>query len=528
MQRRIYIKLLFTFVFMIAHITVTSQRVGYQWIRAIGNSPSIVSIIDKENNFIVATGDGDIMKLDIEGNLIWLISDTLFDARGIAVDNESNIYLTGTNAEYINQSQNTYTLNSFIYIAKYNKSGERIWVSKSITQTTEYALMGSLRSFSLSIACDLENSLYITGGFEGFISFDSLQLTDNNGGAIFISKYNTDGEAQWLKIAAGTNSNDQLTYGSGNEIICDQNEFIYVTGHFRGPFNFGGMNFPCQGTGDIFLTKIDSSGNFLNTMAIGGSEHDEGLKLIAEDNNIIVLAKFGGTISINGFQYEGILSNNNGIIINLVNDSIVWASQVGASNSAYNRDVDICFDGIQNVIYIGRESYSPYNTKIIRINDIGEIEWSYLMASSEEEYMPLGSSIVCDTLGGIYLAGWFKNNAYFGDSLLVFNDSKLHSFAGKIDTTKVYSGIYSNYKNNPSLIKVFPTITNGDLNIISNSINITGSVLYLFNESGQLAKQISINSNQFNINVRELSTGIYFGRIIGDNISQNFKIIKCK
>lgn len=513
------IKFLIVFGLCFIQLNLFAQRIGYEWIKSIDSSSQVISIFDNENKLIVAA-DENIKKFDISGNILWSIDDTLFNASGIAIDNENNIYITGTNTKYISQGQNSYLAISYIYIAKYNSLGNRIWKSTTNTQTSE----NSYGNFSTSIACDLNNAIYITGSYTDSISFDSFQLTDNNASAIFIAKYDTNGVAQWARKIFGTNTNDGLTYGQGNEIVIDQNGFIYLTGSYRGPFNFGGTLFSCNLIGDIFLSKLDSNGFFLDTKVIGSNEHDEGTRLIVDsNNNLILLAKFGDVISINDIQYQAIDNYNNAIILKIANDSIVMATQIGYSNGGAIIS-DICVDKNQNIIYVGSIGNWPTLFPMIyKINNTGQIDWSYAIAESTTENFATISSIVSDTTNSFFIAGSFNQTAYFGSELLE-TDNLFQTYLGKIDTNQIFPTI--NFSDNSSSIIIFPNPTQGNFTILSFEKNLENSVLYLYNTAGQIIKQFSLTTNQSQLQIDELSSGMYFAVLVGENFREKFKIVK--
>ncbi len=498
------------------------QRIGYDWKKIVTDSSYLLSIVDKENNIVVA-GKGFIEKLDIEGNLIWLVNDTLIYNTSIAIDNESNIYTTGKNTKFINPTQYYHPATSYIYIAKYNKSGDKEWVKSTNIQTTNYK-----SNFSTSIACDLNNSLYITGSYSDSISFDTILLTDNNSSAIFIAKYDTSGTALWAKKIFGINSNDALTFGQGNEIVIDKNNFIYLTGTFRSGFNFGGNIIPAIGEG-IFLTKFDGNGTFIKTITLGEnniSNSCEGDRMIIDkNNNLILLAKFGGVIFVNGNQYQAINNSDNAIVIKFTNDSIVFATQIGRSNGG-DINSDICLDKNQNIIYVGTIAVGQTAYPLIyKIDTLGGIDWSYMVARSNDNLFIHTSSLISDTSGGIYLAGSFFDKAMFGDSFLGTKNGYSQAFIGKIDTTKHYPNINFSDTNSSSIL-LFPTLTNGVITLMSFTQNLENSNLNLYNVTGQIVKKFNLTSNKSEINVSELSSGLYIIEIKGENFSQKFKIIK--
>ena len=183
---------------MITISNLSAQRIGYDWIRTFNNSSELVSIIDKTDN-IVISGNNFLAKLDLEGNQIWLIHDTLPNTAAISIDNENNIYLTGTNTQYTPINQYDYVATSYIYIYKYNGLGNKIWTAKSGTQTTD---QGGY-NFVTSITLDSSNSIYISGSYTDSISFDNYQLSDNNSSAIFIAKYDSSGKVKWAEKILG-------------------------------------------------------------------------------------------------------------------------------------------------------------------------------------------------------------------------------------------------------------------------------------------------------------------------------------
>lgn len=507
----------------ISPIISFSQRIDYEWIKTISSSYNILSVLDKENNLIVVT-NGTIEKFDIKGNSKWKINDTLVNVNSIAIDNENNFYITGKNSKTHVISQTNVQETFYLYIAKYNKSGDKIWTSTSNIQTTT---AGSPTN-SNSIISDSYGDLYITGTFQNSISFGSFQLSDNNNNysAIFIAKYDSAGNEKWVKKMFGTNSNDLLTNGQGNDIVINRNNNIYVTGSYRGSFDFGGTVYSCNTFRDIFVTKLDTTGNFLKTMTFGGYENDEGCRMVIDSNNsLFLLAKFGDVISLNGKNYYAIDNYNNAIIIKLTDDIIEFATQIGYSNGG---DIisDISLDKNQDIIYVGSIGNWPTLYPVIyKINSSGIEEWHYMIAESQEENFCSIHSLVSDTSGDLYITGSFNFKAYFGDSVLGSENKLWQNFIGKVDTSKHFPRIIFP-KDSTISIMVFPTLTNGHLTISSFKYNLENIPLFIFNANGQVVKSFILNANESEIIFDELTCGIYFLQIIGTNFTEQFKIIK--
>jgi hypothetical protein len=123
-----------------------------------------------------------------------------------------------------------------------------------------------------SIAVDAAGNVYTTGYFEGTADFDPsagvFNLTSAGSVDIFVSKLDASGNFVWAKAMGGT-SIDQAT-----SIAVDASNNVYTTGYFYNTADFdpsaGVANLTSAGSGDIFVSKLDASGNFVWAKAMGG------------------------------------------------------------------------------------------------------------------------------------------------------------------------------------------------------------------------------------------------------------------
>lgn len=98
----------------------------------------------------------------------------------------------------------------------------------------------------------------------------------------------------WAKAMGGAGNDGayaMVTDGSGN---------VYTTGRFSGTADFnpgtGVFNLTSAGNTDIFLSKLDASGNFVWAMSMGGSGNDGGIGIALDPlNNILITGYFEGT-----------------------------------------------------------------------------------------------------------------------------------------------------------------------------------------------------------------------------------------
>src|SRR5258706_11830610 len=209
-------------------------------------------------------GDIFITKFDSSGNLVWAKSmgGTADDAGGaIAVDTSGNIYTTGYFAGTADFDPGAGTANfssagiGDIFITKFDSSGNLVW-AKSMGGTADDA--------SNAIAVDASGNIYTTGYFEGTADFDPsagiFNLTNVGGDDIFVSKLDSNGNFVWAKSMGGTSAE------AGRGIGLDTNGNVYTTGFFQVISDFdpgvGTFNLTPAGALDIFISKLDSNGNF--------------------------------------------------------------------------------------------------------------------------------------------------------------------------------------------------------------------------------------------------------------------------
>ncbi|MFH0865376.1 MAG: SBBP repeat-containing protein [Bacteroidota bacterium] len=130
------------------------------------------------------------------------------------------------------------------------------------------------RGYSLTL--DASGNVYTTGFF-GTADFDPGADTFNLtsvGGDIFISKIDSSGNFVWAEQMGGSD------FDYGTSIAVDASGNVYTTGLFRGAADFdpGADTFKLTSAGveDIFISKLNSSGNFIWAKQIDGTNLNYG------------------------------------------------------------------------------------------------------------------------------------------------------------------------------------------------------------------------------------------------------------
>ncbi len=131
---------------------------------------------------------------------------------------------------------------------------------------------GMLADEGNSVILDASGNIYVTGFFEGTADLDPkvgiFNLPSAGGKDIFVSKLDATGNFLWAKNMGGTS--DDLA----NSVAVDTSGNVYTIGAFEGTAYFdpgaGIYNLISSGITDIFISKLNASGTFMNAKSMEG------------------------------------------------------------------------------------------------------------------------------------------------------------------------------------------------------------------------------------------------------------------
>jgi len=199
---------------------------------------------------ITSLGNVDVFiaKLDRNGTWLWAKSGgSVSIERGydVAVDRSGNAYIAGVFLVSITFGATTLTSQGSwdVYVVKLNSNGDWQWVVSCGSSSTEGAW---------GIAVDTSGNPYISGVFDGPVTFGESIITSQGGRDIFVAKLDSDGNWLWAVSAGGAD------WDEGYALIVDSNGYVYVTGYFDGSAQFGETTLTTQGDFDIFIAKLSN------------------------------------------------------------------------------------------------------------------------------------------------------------------------------------------------------------------------------------------------------------------------------
>jgi len=311
-----------------------------------------------------------VAKIDHNGNWLWAkqAGGTGLDfGYSIAVDTNDNSYVTGIFSESATFGTTTLTSSGYydIFVAKLDSNGNWLWAKQA---------WGTGENVDFSIVVDANGNSYITGCFSGNSTFGTTTLTSSGYYDIFVAKMDSNGNWLWA-IQAGGTDND---FGYG--IAVDANGNSYATGSFSESVTFGTTTLTSSGYEDIFVAKLDSSGNWLWAKQAGGTDYDDGNGIAVDDN---------GNSYVTGY-YEG-SATFGATTLTSIGSWDIFVAKLGEVNSISLPDI-ISFNGIRSIYpnpfnpltTIDYEISMPADVKIEVYNNRGQLVRSFILGYKEQ------------------------------------------------------------------------------------------------------------------------------------------------
>lgn len=499
---------------------------------------------------LTSFGDGDIfiLKMNSFGDFLWAKqfggNDYAIGLR-ISLDNLGNIYLAGIfeNTIDVDPSANIYNLSAVgindAFVAKMDSSGNFIWAKQ----------FGGVGSEIIASTLDIDNSgnIYTIGYFSNTVDFDpgvgTYNLTSFGEGDIFISKLDSSGSLVWVKRIGGINTDE------GEDIkVDDLGNNIYITGGFRGTIDFdpndGVFNMTSSGSRDIFISKLDTSGNLIWANRIGSIGADRGHSIALDniDDFLYITGEYSGSPDFDPGIGTYTLTSAGGqdcFVIKLdVSGNFIWARSMGGSwleEPGNSIQLDSNGDVIVTGWFWGTSDFDPgvdiFNLTsvgnndifIVKLNSEGGFSWAKNLGG-EGVYINSWSSAL-DTSDNIYTTGNFDGTVDFDQGIGTFfltpfgaSDIFIHKMR-----TSTLGLSENNYGEN---FKIYPNPTKGQLQIVFGNIYNHLKVT-IRNQLAQIIPAKTIKyPNRLVVNF-EGSAGIYYVEIRGYNGElAHFKILK--
>lgn len=483
-----------------------------------------------------------IQKLDPSGNLLWAVSlggsqeDIPND---IAVDeNSGDIYVVGQFRSTVDFDPSTSTNiavsngNYDICIIKFNGDGNFQWVKTFGGIGWDYAFGCDIdASGNLGNVGVFQNSADLDPG-AGTSNFTSAGLNDT-----YIQKLSPSGNLIWVKCLGGSLHDDAW------DVSFDYMGNIYVTGAFQGTCDFdpsASTSFlTSNGDFDIYIIKLDASGNLAWAKSIGGLGMDKGYYLQSVwTGHVVVTGYYNNTVDFNPSASTAIYTSAGAedcFILKLDTDgNFIWAKSIGGSSTDIGLGIAADWS---NIIIAGQfkntVDFDP-SASTLNVTSLGDLDgfWLNLDVAGNFVSVKQTGGIGTDFTrnidmkdGMVATTGAYEGAVDFniGGSSIVFN-SVVGSTDAFVQKYKVANFTIDEISS--ALGTVFPNPVNNHLNVTFEH-EVHNATLNVYNNEGKLVSCTSnINGNNSILDVSNLASGAYYLQLSEGGHSNSIKFIK--
>ena len=442
---------------------------GFGIIKIIADAEKNIILIGKNNGFInmdsySSNKSGTLLaKFSNNGDLQWVRNIYgICLPYDLTLDNENSIYFGGyaiDNLSFYNHGmQDTIVdiLGQWIFFAKYDKNGKFQWTKTTLNQS---------QSRLNDLEVDEDRNIYITGSwFEGS-TFDGIKKTLINS-EIFIAKYNSNQQIQWLKQIGDPKTDYSV---SGRGLAIDNNlKCIYVTGGFAGTVDFGNMTLQSNDK-NIFLASYDFNGDLRWVKNMGywsgfASSIEYGSNLLVDE---------GGMVYLTGILGQG--GDFDGVSISAYDNT--------ANSNLYVDQFIAKFTSAGKLIWVDHLGHPDYNDQLFSLSKYRSI---------------------------LTIGGQTRPNAIFGNNILINDNNYYLGYVCNINTSLITdindiisTETYLDFYPNPAKDEIYFRLNN-------NSISLD---VKIFDLQGRLIKAKCINQDEPEIDISDLLKGTYFLRL---------------
>ena len=146
-----------------------------------------------------------------------------------------------------------------------------------------------------SLFVDQDKNLYFAGSFKDSINIFNNSLLSNGQNAL-LGKIDENKNPIWVNIMPCTGS-----YAGGSEIEITQNGNLFLAGSFSSTITFDQFNYSTTNSNDMFVSKFDTSGNFIGVQHFGQASSQE--MIIGANGRPIIAGIFANSITIGNNSY---------------------------------------------------------------------------------------------------------------------------------------------------------------------------------------------------------------------------------
>ncbi|OGU81157.1 MAG: hypothetical protein A2W11_04660 [Ignavibacteria bacterium RBG_16_35_7] len=289
-------------------------------------------------------------------------SGSIDSVRNLAVDNDRNVYVTGSST-----SSNLLDYTTL----KYNLNGQLLWEAR-------YDGPGHFRDEAKWLAIDNSGNVYVTGS-----SRSGVQAGTEDFATL---KYNSNGVQQWAAIYNGpANSTDAAV-----KVAVDISGNVYVTGYSYGTYiDYTTIKYNSNGV-QQWVARYNGTGNSLDSPSA-----------LAVDNS--------GNVFVTGWSRSTTLYNSEDFLTIKYNSDGVeqWTARYNGPDNLIDAAASLTIDNSSNVLVTGYSLSASTQTDYVTIkyNSSGVQQWLAKYNNNSFNGSDIARMVITDNSGNAYVTG---------------------------------------------------------------------------------------------------------------------------
>ena len=353
---------------------------------------------------------------------------------------------------------------------------------------------------------------------------------------IWLIKLGVNGTKQWTLSLGGdgnASAGSIIQTVDGGYMVVGETDGI-GGGNYDTTCNFHNIGSRCM---DVWLVKLDSAGTIEWQQCYGGSGYDFGNNIIELPDGYIVLGStMSNDGDVSGFH--GTSSGYNGDIWVFKIDksgNLLWQRCLGGSYWDFARNIFPTTDGGYMIVgttnssdgdvsgHHGFPGYEWYTSDVwfAKIDSIGNLLWQYCYGGLGDEFLYRGVIQKSDwdyvLAIGTTTTEW---RCYFGPHL-----------RPDVRIAELYDSTLVGIKEEPSVkeewIRVFPNPAGNTVTFsYTLPVNTVTGIIELFDNTGKTVKRVNITRNTSQtVDCSAMPTGVYYYRVTAGRASKTGKLV---
>ncbi|MSP25271.1 MAG: hypothetical protein EXR75_08935 [Myxococcales bacterium] len=260
-----------------------------------------------------------------------------------------------------------------------------------------------------AVAIDAKGNVVVAGMFQQSLDIEGKLFAGVGNFDVFVASFTSTGTLSWVKTFGG--SGPDAAYG----LAVDSASNVVLAGVFEGTVNFGGDPLTSAGGADVFVLKLDPSGNHLFSKRYGSFFGQTARAvLVAPDDSIVVAGHFSNTIDFGNAAITS-MGNTDIFVAKLdKNGGAVFSKRFGDWQAqelyglALDKNARIAltgrFMGAMNVAGTTLTGAGNGDVYAIVMAADGTESWGRGFGDGAEQF---GRGVAFDSSGGVILHGYF-------------------------------------------------------------------------------------------------------------------------